>query len=99
MKWVLFKYIMKCKILELFLYCINMIVFIFILFIIVRVDVFCMNDLYVGCIWILIGMYGWRKCYYGKKEVVLVFVKFFYFLYILKLNYDKNIEEFILSIF
>lgn len=34
-----------------------------------------------------------------KKEVVLVFVKFFYFLYILKLNYDKNIEEFILSIF
>lgn len=90
---------MKCKIPESFLYCINMTVFIFISFIIARVDVLCMNDLHVGCIWILIGTHGRRKCYYGKKEVVLVFVNFFHSLHILKSNYDKNIEEFILSIF
>lgn len=76
-----------------------MTVFIFISFIIARVDVLCMNDLHVGCIRILIGTHGRRKCYYGKKEVVLVFVKFFHSLHILKSNYDKNIEEFILSIF
>lgn len=75
-----------------------MTVFIFISFIIARVDVLYMNDLHVGCIRILIGTHGRRKCYYGKK-VVLVFVKFLHSLHILKSKYNKNIEEFILSIF